>query len=75
MTQGVNCVIIKKREVFICILCLDWMKEQLNISERRTAANELLMSAKTNEEYEHIAEILDELDRIDHERENKGEKS
>ena len=54
----------------MCALCSEEMIKKLNIQEIRRAGMELLYSAKTDEEFKHIMDRLNDLKEegvVDHE--------
>lgn len=49
----------------MCVLCSWEIMKNLNIREKVRAGMEMLDSAKTDEEFEHILEKLEEFERIE----------
>lgn len=49
----------------MCVLCKDWILETLDIREVRKAAVELMTTAKTEEELEHIMDRLSEIENLE----------
>jgi hypothetical protein len=48
----------------MCILCKEWIIDKLTLEELTAATTELLNTAKSEEEFDHLVERIEELEEM-----------